>query len=139
MKLTDRDPERHHSIAYPMEVSAPKFDLVPVTKQKDIMLNAALMNAEQEYDRIMELVQVLEKQARDIHKRIETTKMVCEAEYDFQPYQGQTYWLVRDIKKNSTILVRHGPDEWTTGAPDYYEYTTQVLYLGDHTWREVGE
>ena len=66
MELTEHDPMRHHSIAYPMAIGAPKFDLVPVTKQKDIMVNAARMHAQQEYDRIMELVSVLQKQAEEI-------------------------------------------------------------------------
>ena len=44
---------------YPTEAGGPKFDLVPVTKQKDLMINHARMYAQQEYDRIMELVKVL--------------------------------------------------------------------------------
>ena len=42
--------------AYPTEVGSAKFDLVPVQDQKDIMVNAARRHAQQEYDRIMELV-----------------------------------------------------------------------------------
>ena len=41
---------------YATESSGPKFDLVPVAHQKDIMVNAARMHAQQEYNRIMELV-----------------------------------------------------------------------------------
>ena len=48
---------------YPTEAGGIKFDLVPVTKQKDLMINHARMYAQQEYDRIMQLVEVLEKQA----------------------------------------------------------------------------
>ncbi len=51
---------------YPTEVGAPSFDLVPVSKQKDIMINHARMYAQQEYNRIMELVAVLQKQADSI-------------------------------------------------------------------------
>ncbi len=39
------------------------FELVPVQSQKDHMLNIARLSAQQEYDRIMELVNVLRKQA----------------------------------------------------------------------------
>ena len=46
---------------YATESSGPKFDLVPVEKHKDIMLNVARLHAKQEYDRIMELVQVLQR------------------------------------------------------------------------------
>jgi hypothetical protein len=51
---------------YPTESSGPKFDLIPVTKQKDIMINHARLYAQQEYDRIMQLVTVLEQQAQQI-------------------------------------------------------------------------
>ena len=44
---------------YPTEAGGPKFELVPVEKQKDIMINHARMYAQQEYDRIMEMVSVL--------------------------------------------------------------------------------
>ena len=51
---------------YATESSGPKFDLVPVEKHKDIMLNVARLHAKQEYDRIMELVTVLQKQEEQI-------------------------------------------------------------------------
>ena len=79
---------------YPTEAGGPKFDLVPVTKQKDIMINHARMYAQQEYDRIMELVTVLQKQASDIKRRLDVTDMVYQAEYQFQIVMGQSYWIV---------------------------------------------
>jgi hypothetical protein len=33
--------------SYPTEAGGPKFDLVPVTKQKDIMVNVARLHAQQ--------------------------------------------------------------------------------------------
>lgn len=122
---------------YPTEAGGPKFDLVPVTKQKDIMLNVARLHAQQEYDRIMQLVDVLQKQAGQIKRRLEITDMVHGAVYQMQLYHGQIYWLCFDHKKNFTRLVSHGPDEWFTGPPQEYEYICRVKWLGDHTWIEV--
>ncbi len=122
---------------YPTEAGSPKFDLVPVTKQKDIMINVARMHAKQEYDRIMELVSVLHKQAADIKKRLDITDMVHSAQYNFQLYHGQTYWLVFDRRKQFTRLAHTGPNDWSTGPPEEYEYICQVKWLGDHTWIEV--
>ena len=51
---------------YATESSGPKFDLIPVEKQKDVMVNVARLHAQQEYDRIMALVDVLSKQADEI-------------------------------------------------------------------------
>jgi len=122
---------------YPTEVGGPKFDLVPVTKQKDIMLNVARMHAQQEYDRIMELVNVLQKQAEQIKRRLDITDAVHAAKYDFQVYHGKTYWLAFDTLKNQTILCINGPKGWFTGPPENYQYICAVKWLGDHTWIEV--
>jgi hypothetical protein len=37
------------------------------------------------------------------------------------------------------LLTQLGPDDWSTGAPEDYEYITQVKYMGDHTWLELNE
>jgi hypothetical protein len=122
---------------YPTESGSPQFDLVPVTKQKDIMINHARIYAQQEYDRIMELVAVLEKQAQQIKRRLDITDLVYAAEYQFQVVLGQSYWLVWDKRKTKNLLVHHGPNEWSTGAPVDYDYLCKVKYMGDHTWMEI--
>ena len=122
---------------YATESGGPKFDLVPVTKQKDIMINHARMYAQQEYDRIMELVAVLEKQAQQIKRRLDVTDTVHAAEYQFQVVMGNCYWVVWDRRKEKTLLVLTGPNDWATGVPLDYEYQMQVKYMGDHTWLEI--
>ena len=122
---------------YPTEAGGHKFDLVPVESQKDLMVNAARMHAQQEYDRIMELVSVLQKQAEGIRRRLDMTDMVRAARYDFQTYHGQLYWLVQDTRHECTRLVHSGPTDWNTGKPANYEYICQVQWLGDYTWQEV--
>ena len=124
---------------YPTEVGGPAFDLIPIEKQKDIMVNVARMHGQQEYNRIMELVAVLQKQAASIKRRLEITDMVHAAKYDFQTYHGNIYWLVYDHRKNFTRLCTTSPHQWTTGAPDSYEYICPVKWLGDYTWIEVKE
>lgn len=122
---------------YPTEVGSPKFDLVPVTKQKDVMINVARMYAQQEYDRIMELAAVLQNQAAQIKRRLEITDAVHAAKYDFQVYHGKCYWLVYDTRKNCTRLSHHGPnDTLVTGD---FEFITRVKWLGDYTWIEVDD
>jgi hypothetical protein len=126
-----------NSSQFPTEVTAPRFDLVPVTKQKDLMLNTARMHAQQEYDRIMELVSVLERQAQAIKRRLDITDMVHGAEFSFQLYPGKRYWLVQDQRRARTILTPMGPNDWSTAAPTHYQYLAQVQYQGDSTWMEV--
>lgn len=120
---------------YPTDVGGPKFELVPVTKQKDIMINVARMHAQQEYDRIMDLVKVLQTQAEQLKRRLEITDAVHAAEYQFQLYHNQCYWLAFDKRKQKTVLCRHGPEE--TLVKDNYDYIAKVKWLGDYTWIEV--
>lgn len=122
---------------YATESGGPKFDLIPVEKQKDVMINHARMYAQQEYNRIMELVSVLQKQAEQIKRRLEVTDAVHAAEYQFSPVMGNAYWLVWEKRKQKTLLVLTGPTEWSTGVPLDYEYMAQVKYMGDHTWLEL--
>jgi hypothetical protein len=124
---------------YPTEAGGPKFDLIPVERQKDIMVNVARMHAQQEYDRISELVEVLQRQAAGIKRRLDITDMVHGAYYQFQTYHGQAYWLAQDTQHNRVILTHLGPSEWSTGAPDHYQYIARVKWLGDYTWCEIDE
>jgi hypothetical protein len=124
---------------YPTEVGGPAFDLIPVEKQKDIMVNVARMHGQQEYNRIMELVTVLQKQAASIKRRLEITDQVHSAKYDFQTYHGNIYWLAFDSRKNYTLLTQTGPQDWSSSAPDDYNYICRVKWLGDYTWVEVDE
>jgi len=122
---------------YATESSGPKFDLVPVTQQKDLMINHARMYAQQEYDRIMELVNVLQKQAEQIKRRLEITDAVHAAEFQFKLVMGRCYWLVWDKRLEKTLLIHNGPDNWSSSAPEDYVYQAQVKYMGDHTWLEI--
>lgn len=124
---------------YPTEIGGPNFDLVPVEQQKDLMLNVARMYGQQEYNRLMELVAVLQKQAYSIQRRMQVTDMVYAAEYKFQTYPGQIYWLAFDKVKQKNILCGLGPNDWHTAPPEHYEYICRVKWLGDYTWIEVDE
>ena len=124
---------------YPTEVGAPSFDLVDVKQQKDLMRNVARMHAQQEYDRIMEMVDVLKRQADSIQRRIAITDAVHSAEYDFTPAHGSCYWLIYDDNNKIYRLSPVGQHDWTAGAPEHYVYFARVKWLGDYTWIEVNE
>jgi len=137
MRFEDEDPSRRNNLPYPMDIGSPKFELVPVKSQKDHMLNIARLSAQQEYDRIMELVNVLRKQADQIKKRLDLTDMIYDAHYEFQVVHGKTYWLIYHKRTNRNILSMNGPKDWSSGPPFDYEYICAVKSLGDHTWIEV--
>ena len=129
--------EHPESMMFPTNIGAPNFSPVPIKKEKDHMINMARMNAKQEYDRIMELVTVLKKQADNIKKRLEMTDLIYQTKYSFKIVHGKTYWLVENTDKNITELVMMGPNEWSGKHPSEYKYLAPVRSLGDHTWEIV--
>lgn len=120
---------------YPTEVGSAFFAPVAVKEHKDIMLNVARANAEQEYQRIMSLVSVLQDQAEQLRRRLFITDLVHQAHYKFKPVVNSCYWLV-DVDGKS-ILSSLGPDDWSSGCPNNYKYVCQVKFLGDFTWIEI--
>jgi hypothetical protein len=101
------------------------------------MVNTARLHAEQEYNRIMELVSVLQQQAQEIKRRLDITDLVHSAQYNFRLAHGQIYWLAKDHRKNQIVLSQHGPDDWFTSSPKDWEYLFRVRWLGDYSWIEV--
>jgi hypothetical protein len=95
------------------------------------------MYAQQEYDRIIELVNVLQKQAEQIKRRLEITDAVHAADFQFKLVMGNCYWLVWEKRLEKMLLVHNGPKNWSSSAPEDYEYVAQVKYMGDHTWMEI--
>jgi hypothetical protein len=122
---------------YPTESGGPNFSPIEITREKDQMINTARLHAEQEYHRIMELVEVLQRQASDIKRRLDITDMVHSARYSFRLAHNTVYWLAQDTRRNEIILCGHGPNGWHSGPPKQYQYIAAVRWLGDYTWVEV--
>lgn len=120
---------------YPTEVGSTFFAPVDVKEQKDLILNVARANAEQEYQRIMGLVRVLQEQAENLQKRLMLTELVHQAKFSFKPVVNSIYWLV-DVD-GETVLTPLGPNDWSTGYPENYKYIDQLRFLGDFTWINV--
>jgi hypothetical protein len=87
----------------------------------------------------MEVVRVLQDQADRIRWRLEITDQIHAAKYEFQVSHGNIYWLAKDLRKDQVILTITGPDDWSSGKPEHYEYITRVKWLGDYTWIEVND
>ena len=88
----------------------------------------------------------------------DTNKMFVEPEsYDFRVNeQDAEKWAefigfhlklnrrrpVFDWKKETvqmTLLTQNGPNDWSSSAPEDYEYISRIKYMGDHTWLEINE
>lgn len=139
MKLKPTDAGEHHSKQYPMEVGAPVFAPVPVLEEKDRALNVARLQANQEYERIMEQARVLVEQARRLQNRLDLAEEIHRAEFGFVVTYGKTYHLYYCSRRSKNVLCQQGPAEWTTGVPESWQHIAAVRKLGDSTWEQIIE
>ena len=65
------------------------------------------------------------------------THLIYLAEYNFKPVVDNTYWLVKNNKKNIFMLCLLGPEDWSGGLPEAYEYIQQVRSLPNGLWEAV--
>ena len=137
MDLTPEDAARRSSLPYPMELGAPAFAPVPVEKEKDIILNVGRLHAKQEYDRIMEQVEVLKRQADALMNRMQVSEIMHQCTYGFKPVHGKIYYVYYDSYKERHWLCHTHPEQWCAGPGEHNRFVMTVRMLGDSTWEEV--
>lgn len=132
------------SMPYPTNLGAPKFEPVPIADVKDRARNIARYHANEKLEELNEQYQLIIKQAELVRKQAETvvdrinlTDAVLNAEYQFVPIAYKPYYLVYDSNINKNRLVMNGPHEWSTGAPDHWDYLANIRLLGDGTWERI--
>lgn len=136
MDFDENDPMRRSSLPYPMELGSPSFFPVPVEKEKDIILNVGKIHAKQEYDRIMEQVEVLKKQADALMNRMAVSELMHNCHYMFKPIHGKTYYVYYDEYKKMNWLSLNHPKSWSA-LGEHHKYVMTVKLMGDSTWEEV--
>lgn len=129
----------HNASEYPVTVGAVNFAPVAVEKEKDISLNVAREHAKQEYDRIMEMVHILQEQAKQLMDRVDATELVHSAEFSFITNHTRHYHIYFSTMHNKNILGMIGPNDWYAGQPTHYNYIATVRKKGDSTWEYVDE
>jgi hypothetical protein len=127
------------SSEYPVEVGSSFFAPVKVEDQKDISLNVAKEHAKQEYDRIMQMVEILQEQAKQLVSRLDATDLVHGTMFSFNPVYGKEYhiYLNTYLDKNQMSLI--GPKNWSGNIPEHLTFVASVIKKGDSTWEYVDE
>ena len=136
MELDEHDPMRRSSLPYPMELGSPAFAPIAIEKEKDILLNVSKLNAKQEYDRIMEQVNVLKRQAEALANRMQVSEIMHRCKYGFKVVHGHYYYVYFNSYKNENVLSINAPNSWSA-LPGHYTYIMTVRLMGDSTWEEV--
>lgn len=83
---------------------------------------------------IRQQIELLAIQAKEIQKRKELSMLIYDAQLNFVPVIGQSYYLYE--KEDGThLLSLVGPREWGRSKP-YKNFIAAVRLLADHTWKE---
>lgn len=124
---------------YPTEVGAPKFDIIQVEKERDQHYNQAVEFVNQEVDRLREQAEVIQRQYERVQRRLLLTQQVHESHYIFVPQAGKIYHLYHEKTQfnDRIVLVRTGPDQWSSGIPISLTFIASLRKLADNTWEEV--
>jgi hypothetical protein len=128
------------SSEYPVEVGASFFAPVKVEDQKDLSLNVAKEHAKQEYDRIMQMVEILKEQAKQLVSRLDATDLVHGTSFAFHPIHGKEYHIYFNTCHNKNQMGLIGPKAWSgEKPPEHLTFVATVIKKGDSTWEYVDE
>lgn len=100
-------------------------------KTKGLAMSAMFEQTETALTRIKEQVEVLIKQAQEIHERIDVSEKIYEASCGIVPIIGRRYYLYQR-KNGESLLSMVSPEEWGASIP--YTYLAEAELLSDHTW-----
>lgn len=101
-------------------------------KIKGIAMKAMYQQTENQLVQIRNQVEVLIKQAQEIHDRIALSEEIYNADCGFKPLPGHEYFLYKK-SDGKHLISMIGPEEWGKNSP--YEYIAAILLLADHTWQ----
>jgi len=136
MDLTKEDGDKRNSLPYPMELASPAFAPIDVKKESDILYNAGKLHAKQEYDRIMEQVEVLRRQAESLERRMKVSDMMHNIPITFRVVHGHIYYVYLNTLKNVHWVSGNHPDSWSTLGM-HHKFVIAVQLMGDSNWCEV--
>ena len=135
MDLTKEDGDKRNSLPYPMELGSPAFAPIDVKKESDVLYNAGKLHAKQEYDRIMEQVEVLRRQAESLEHRMQVSDMMHNITITFKPVHGKIYYVYLDTLKNKHWLSLNHPNSWSA-LGIHHKFVVAVQLMGDSNWQK---
>lgn len=110
--------------------------------EKGAIKSKAMAAMEQQTTRqlkqLYDQMKVLTEQAKALQERAEVSRHIYEAQMNFDPVVGHTYYLYRRKgKKGIYVLSMVSPEEWGKSMP--YDYVSKVSLLADRTWEVLEE
>jgi hypothetical protein len=120
-----------HLLPYAHTVGGVQIKPIDKGRVKGRAVEAMYDQTEMQLDQIRQQIELLARQAKNIHDRVNISEDIYLAEMNFEPLIGFTYHLY-EKKDGKKVLSMVGPDEWGPNPP--YTFIATVKMLSDHTW-----
>ena len=130
---SDKVADNPHLLPYGHHVGSASIKPVDKSKVKGKAVAAMQEQTGQQLGQIKKQMQTLAQQANDIQKRVEISEKIYDADTNFEPQIGHTYYLY-EREEGKYVLSMIGPDDWGRSMP-FKQYLASVHLLADHTWK----
>lgn len=127
----DKVAENPSILPYAHHVGSAIIKPIDKGKTKGLALSAMYDQTDMQLDQIREQVELLIQQANHIHKRVDISEKIYQANMSFKPIIGNTYHLY-ERKNGEYTLSLIAPNEWGRSKP--MTFLASVKLLPDHTW-----
>jgi len=131
----DKVTEQPGLLPYAHHVGSAIIKPIDKGRTKGTAMTAMYQQTDGQLTQIKEQVEVLIRQAQEIHDRISISERIYKADCGFKPVINKDYFVYQKGDE-SWVLSLVSPEEWGTKMP--YLYIAKVHLLADHTW-EVSE
>lgn len=132
----DKITETPHLLPYAHTVGGSVIKPIDRGRVKGLAVAAMYEQTDMQLDQIRQQVELLVEQAQKIHRRMEISERIYQAEMNFKPLISHTYHLYTR-KDGSEFLSMIGPKEWGRNVPVAFKATVKLL--ADHTWEVLEE
>lgn len=130
----DKTSDKPHSLSYAHHVGSAVIKPIDRGRVKGVALEAMYEQTNRQLDQIREQVELLARQAHEIHERVNISERIYLAQLNFKPVPGHIYHLYRR-ESGEEVLSLIGPKEWGNTNP--VEFIATAKLLADHTWEII--
>lgn len=127
----DKIAENPHLLPYAHNVGSAVIKPIDKGKVKGLAVTAMYEQTDVQLNQIRKQVELLVEQAQHIHRRVEVSEKIYQAEMSFKPILNKIYHLY-ERKNGQPVLSMVGPNEWGKSCP--YTFLDSVKMMSDHTW-----
>ena len=130
----DKVAENPGLLPYASHIGSAIIKPIESGKEKGLGMKAMYEQTDRNLKRIKDQVELLIRQAQEIHDRIDFSEKIYLADCSFTPIIGQLYHLY-ERSDESRFLSMVSPLEW--GKNKELKFICSTKLLADHTWEVV--